>query len=188
MKYFGVTLCSFHSFVVGNAPPSPPPSLTALFLLDRRRADGAEEGGARPSLRLRCKFTPSPSLPPSRPPIALGDIRAYVLRRLSATVKLISFLPRISKRRSDHAHRRDQGPVAYHQRVAQDRFKKPRTTGGARREREASSLLSLSSSVADGPSHRADKRRVSATEKDGLCGRGPRTRSHGWEGEKRTGG
>ena len=122
----------------------PPPSLTALFLLGRRRADGAEEGGARPSLRLRCKFTPSPALSPSLPPIALGDIRAYVLRRLSATVKLISFLRTISNRRPDHAHRRGQGPVAYHQRVAHDRFKKPRTTGGARREREASSILSLS--------------------------------------------
>lgn len=162
----------------------PPPSLTALFLLGRRRADGAEEGGARPSLRLRCKFTPSPALSPSLPPIALGDIRAYVLRRLSATVKLISFLRTISNRRPDHAHRRGQGPVAYHQRVAHDRFKKPRTTGGARRERERGVLpplpLSLSSSVADGPSHRADKRRVSATEKDGLCGRG-RARTGGRE-------
>ena len=184
MKYFGVTLCSFHSFVVGNAPPSPPPSLTALFLLGRRRADGAEEGGARPSLRLRCKFTPSPALSPSLPPAHRLGRHTRVRAPPPLRDREIDFVPpndikQAARSRSSARPRSGGVPPTRRPRSFQETEDDGRCPEGARGVFPPLPL-SLSSSVADGPSHRADKRRVSATEKDGLCGRG-RARTGGRE-------
>ena len=169
----------------------PPPSLTALFLLGRRRADGAEEGGARPSLRLRCKFTPSPALSPSRPPIALGDIRAYVRAPPPLRDREIDFVPpndikQAARSRSSARPRSGGVPPTRRPRSFQETEDDGRCPEGARARRPPSSpSLSLlirrrrplspcgqTQSVGDG------KGRLMRT----------RTRSHGWEGEKRTGG
>ena len=177
MKYFGVTLCSFHSFVVGNAPPSPlHPSRPCSCSAAAEQTEQRREGPVPPSVCVASSLL----LPPAHRLGRHTRVRAPPPLR----DREIDFVPpndikQAARSRSSARPRSGGVPPTRRPRSFQETEDDGRCPEGAR-----GALLplplSLSSSVADGPSHRADKRRVSATEKDGLCGRG-RARTGGRE-------
>ena len=184
MKYFGVTLCSFHSFVVGNAPPSPlHPSRPCSCSAAAEQTEQRREGPVPPSVCVASSLLPPPSHRLGRhtrvrAPPPLRD-------------REIDFVPpndikQAARSRSSARPRSGGVPPTRRPRSFQETEDDGRCPEGARARRPPSSpSLSLlirrrrplspcgqTQSVGDG------KGRLMRT----------RTRSHGWEGGKRTGG